>query len=388
MRYYDLQIISVATGETIRHWTSHPNGVMNAPDRGALNIEFDVIVAPFAQASGNTGGGDFGNSLVRVWGIPLADIGQASNWSAPTGGAPTYKVVFSGGMGKGLPLANPAQAGLILQGYVWRAVGNWIGTDMTLDLFLMPLPVATQPSTGNANIPALPVNNFSFHWVAGQPLAAAINATLQTAYPGIPRQILINPGLVLDRDEAGIYLTLGEFNDFINRRSNAILGPGNPQYTGVQIAGQNGGIIVWDGSTAGANTAATGGTTAPSFKAINIAFTDLVGQPTWIGNGAVQVTCILRADIQLGYSITLPPSLATVSANAALNSPAGVYSQAKWSSQFQGTFTVTQVRSVGNYKSPQGAAWVTTLQAITKLGPAVAQSPAGNVTIESINISP
>jgi hypothetical protein len=393
MRYYDIQLISIATNQIVRRWTSHPNGLMNAPDRGALNIEFDVIIYPYAQASGSTGGGDYGQSMVRVWGIPVTDIGQASNWSAPNASAPLYKVMFYGGMGKGLPLANPSQAGLILQGYVWRAIGNWLGLDQTLDLLLSPLPLAMSVSAGNQSVPALTANNFTLNWQAGQPLATAIKSTLQTAFPGVPLQILINPRLILDRAEYGIYATLGEFNDFVNRRSVSILGPGNPQYYGVLIGARNGAIAVYDGTTDTSNVAATGGTSPQAPKTVNIAFTDLVGQPTWIGNGTVQVTVILRADIQQGDFVTLPPSLATVSTKGALDNPAGTFSQAKWSSQFQGTFSVQQVRSVGNYKSPQGTAWVTTLQAITKLGPAVAQSPpppapAGNVTIESIDISP
>jgi hypothetical protein len=63
MRYYDLQIINAGTGQLFRRYTSHLNGTMNAPDRGALQIEADFIVAGSVQSSANTGGGDFGNSL-------------------------------------------------------------------------------------------------------------------------------------------------------------------------------------------------------------------------------------------------------------------------------------------------------------------------------------
>jgi hypothetical protein len=322
-------------------------------------------------------GGDYGNSFIRVWGIPLADIAQAASLSTPFA-APLYNVVFSGGMGKGLPLANPAQAGPIVRGSVFRAVGNWIGTDMTLDLYLAAISSTAAVSAGNASVPALPVNNFSFNWTAGQPLAAAIRSTLQTAYPGMPIQIMINPGLVLDRIEPGIYSTLGEFADFINRRSNAILGPGNPQYQGVQIATRDGGLVVYDGTASPpsgttASAASTGGAPAPAFKTVNIAFTDLVGQPTWIGANQIQVTCILRADIQVGDSITLPPSQATVTAAAAIQSNPTFFTGPKWSSQFQGTFQVQTVRSVGNYKGESGSAWVTTLNAVTAAGVAVAQ---------------
>ena len=309
MRYYDLRITNAATSQQAIRFTSHPNGVMNAPDPGALNIEFDLIAYQYAQAAPN--GGDFGNSFIRIWGIPLSLISQAENLSTPMG-LPTYNLKLLGGMGKGLPLANPAQAGLLIQGSIWRAIGNWIGTDMTLDLFLAPLSPNGSVSAGNANVPSLQaVNNFSFYWPAGQPLASAVNATLQTAFPGVSRQILISPNLVLDHDQAGIMGTLGAFNDLVNRLSVAILGPQNPQYLGVKIAERNGAIVVYDGTsaTSAQDTAATAGTTAPKIGTVNIAFTDLIGQPTWLGNSVIQVTCVLRADVHIFDKVTLPPSL-------------------------------------------------------------------------------
>jgi hypothetical protein len=324
------------------------------------------MVTTAAQASTGTDGGNTGGSHARIWGVPLSDIGQATNWSLPTG-LPTYYVHFSGGMGKGLPLANPAQSGLLMRGAIYRAVGNWIGSDMAVDLYFIPFSPTGAASAASPTTPALQANNFTFNWPVGTSLAAAIKATLQTAYPGIPIAIGISPGLVLSRVEAGYYGTLGAFADYLNRLSIAILGPANPQYIGVQIAPSGEGLVVYDGTTAAAG-AVSGGASAPQFKTVNIAFTDMIGQPTWVGNGQVQVTCVLRSDVHIGDQIKLPPSLATVSPQGAFNSPAGAYSQGKWASQFQGTFTVQKIRHVGDYKSPQGTAWVTTLNAFTATG--------------------
>jgi hypothetical protein len=371
LRYYSLEIIEASSGNVIRHWTSHPNGIYAAPDPGALNIECDLLVYPYATVA-PTGSGDFGNSHIRVWGIPLADIAQAANWSAPSAAAPTYTVKFSGGMGKGLPLANPAQAGLIVQGDVWRAFGNWIGTEMTLDFFISPLSLAGAASVAAATTPAVTANNLVLNWPKNTPLAAPLKSALQTAYPGVPVQISISPNLLLTRDEAHWAPTLGGLADMVNRRSVAILGPNNPSYTGVHIAARLGTIIAFDG-TGGTDTNSTGGTTAPASSTIAIAFTDLIGQPTWIGNGVIQVTTVLRADVHQSDKITLPPGLTTIAAGGANLQASPQYSAARFSSQFQGTFTVQQVRHVGNYKAPSGAAWVTTIQAITAQGAAVAQ---------------
>jgi hypothetical protein len=41
------------------------------------------------------------------------------------------------GMGKGLPLAKPSQAGPIMKGSNFQPFGNWTGTAMTLELVLV-----------------------------------------------------------------------------------------------------------------------------------------------------------------------------------------------------------------------------------------------------------
>ena len=41
------------------------------------------------------------------------------------------------GMEKGLPLAEPSQAGLIMKGSNFQPFGNWTGTAMTLELVLV-----------------------------------------------------------------------------------------------------------------------------------------------------------------------------------------------------------------------------------------------------------
>ena len=41
-------------------------------------------------------------------------------------------------MAAGLPLANPAQSGVFVQGQVYQAYGNWIGENMSLTLEIVP----------------------------------------------------------------------------------------------------------------------------------------------------------------------------------------------------------------------------------------------------------
>lgn len=376
MRYYDLQVLPYSGGQAIRHWTSHPNGNSQPPDPGALLVEFDLVVSRFAIPIGDpSGGGDYGNSLIRVWGIPLSDIGQAANLSWPVGATqPTYKVVFKGGMGKGLPLANPAQAGTLVQGSVFRAIGNWIGTDMTLDLYLAPLPLLNASGWNGTNTPEQPINNFTFNWKKGQSMAAAIRSTLQTAFPGKTIRIQINAQLILDRDIQGVYTTPQDFTAFVNQKSNAIIGPNNPQYLGVQIFQRNDEIWVTDGATT-TSTASTGGGSGLQAQTRNISFIDLIGQPTWVANNVIQVTTVMRGDIQVGDSITLPVTLTTAQGAGATQNLPATFAQSRFAAQFQGTFQVKDVRHVGNYKAPQAGAWVTVLNCFATQGPLVPTAP-------------
>ena len=363
MRYYDLQILPANGGAAVRHWTSHPNGPQSAPDPGALNVEFDLVIMPFAQASGGSGSADYSTSFIRVWGIPIADISQASNLSAPTNDIFTYKAILKGGMGKGLPLANPAQIDTLVQGSVWRAIGNWVGTSMTLDLYISSPKAPTAPSYSNTNVARSPINNFTFDWKQGKPIATAIAATLKAAYPEIQVLIDVSSALVKGNDEFGIYGTVQEFTNYIQSVTKSVLGPGDPTYQGVTIAPRDGGVVAYD-SKGGDN----GGAKTPQYKTVNISFLDLIGQPTWLDNQIIQVTTVMRGDIQINDTITMPVTLTTVSPAGINKSNSGTFNQARFSSQFQGNWQVRTVRQVGNYKQPHATSWVTVIEAINNKG--------------------
>jgi hypothetical protein len=281
-------------------------------------------------------------------------------------------------MGRGLPLANPAQVGTLVRGSVWRAIGNWIDTDMVLDVYLSALPATQVQDFATDGTPNLPANNFSFHWGKGEPLATAINNAMLTAYPGMKWQISVNPRLVLDHDVDGIYTTPQNFTEFLNERSNSILGPGNPKYQGVQMFVKNGVICITDFSAEGtlAGTGSNGGAPPVQSRTVAIAFTDLIGQPTWVGNATIQVTVVLRGDIGIGDFVTLPPTLTTVQGAGALQATSiENFASSRFSSVFQGKFQVTKVRHVGDYKAPPAKSWVTVLEAVSASGPLVSQTP-------------
>lgn len=325
MRYYNIVLTDAAGGQAARQFTSFVGGQSIA---GALNVELDIPVAPFATPSGD--------AYVRIWGISLADIAQASDLN-------NKAIAVYGGMQKGLPLANPAQAGLLVRGYVFQAFGNWIGTDQTLDLVIR----AGSPPTASAGSAQPAQRNVILLWPAGTSLANALKVTLSTAYPGYTIEVNISASLVRPNDVVGVYPDLTTFAQYIKQATQAILGGA---YAGVDILLTDKTISVYDGTSTSAGSS-TG-------KAANtqIAFQDLIGQPTWIEPAKINFKCVMRADLKVGDTVTMPPTLTTNSAQAQsslLNQKA----------TFQGGFQIVDLRHVGNFRQPDAASWVTVIDA-------------------------
>jgi hypothetical protein len=333
MRYYSIVITSPQTGQIIRPpgfaslnlpatYTSFVNG-QSIP--GALNVEFDILAAPFASAALG--------SFVRVWGISRQEISQASDLNG-------LNIAVYAGMQKGLPLAtaafNAGQSGLIAQGKIFQAFGNWIGTEMTLDLNI-------QPDTGTLDTP----RNIVLNWQKGTPLSQAIATTLSTGFPEYQQSINISSKIVLPQDEVGFFPTLATFSEYVKETSRNILGGTYPG-AGIQLTGKT--LSVYDGTT-------------PSTPK-QIQFQDMIGQPTWIDPASVQTKFVMRADLNIGDQIKFPQgqngaNIPVTTVQGATNPT--VNAQAT----FQGAFLITRIRHVGNFRQPDAAAWNTTVDAVT-----------------------
>jgi len=348
MRYYDLQVAN-SSGTLTKHWTSHPNGLSNPPDAGALKVEIDAYNG--SQTMPLPG------SWVRVWGISLADIGQAADLN-------NKDLVVRGGMGKGLPLANPTQAGVLIQGRIQQAFANWIGTTMTLDLIVVAGSVAA--GTGAAQ-------NFVMNWPAKTKMSTALTNMLTPLFPSAKLNINISEQLQNSYNELHYIGTWGQLADYLLQQSRRILNTGPAlvgqwntpnnalsQYPGVQVHLDGKSINVFDGTT--------------QAKAKQISLYDLVGQPTWIGPQTIQATCVMRGDINVGDFIKLPPTRAIVT-SASLSS----YSKQRQDLIFQGVFMVNKVHHVGNYKDPGPLSWVTVLDAAIQ----VQTDSAGQASIQT-----
>lgn len=311
MRFYNIEISDPTSGALIKQYTSLDSS--GTTMLGALQIELDVPVIQFATP--------MGNGTIRVWGIPITDIKAASTYN--------NKVLkLYGGMAKGLPLANPKQQGLLLEGIINQCFGNWQGVDMTLDFIVV------------YGIGGTVVNpqNLVLNWTKGKTLGAAIKSALAVAAPTISCNDSSSPNLVQDRDEPGFYSNLEQLAEYAYRKSRSLL-KGN--YPGISVVLRNGAFFIYDNTTQ----------TSPK----SIAFTDLIGQPAWLAPGEIQFKTAMRGDISVSDYVTLPPSQVTTQAQS--------YSQYRDGSILQGSFMVDQVRHVGNFRQPDGNSWVTVFNA-------------------------
>lgn len=291
---------------------------------GALQIELDIPLSSYATPMKGAG--------IRIWGISLGEIASAADMNPKYVGndLKVFTIAIEAGMQAGLPLANPEQAGLIMEGSIFQAFGNWLGTEQTLDIILGP-DLGT-----NAN-----PKNIAFNWTKGQRLDAAISQTLDTAFPGKLQNINISPDLVFNADQPGFYSTLEQFAVYVKQASMSIIG--SADYAGVDIFLQNGAFYVTDGTT--------------QQKPKEIAFQDLIGQPTWIGPPLqIQFKTVMRGDLAIGDYVRLPPSIVTTTGTdtAAL---------VNLNVAFAGTFRITEMRHVGSFRQADAASWVTTFNA-------------------------
>lgn len=319
MRRYKIEIEGGTT------YDSAPDG---QPDPNALLVEMDMSVTDYSVP--------LGGSFVRVWGVGIQALSQSRDLY-------NKKISVWGGMAKGLPLAKPQQYGLLAKGKIFKAFGNWEGVDQSLDLFISA-DTADQKPDGGPNPKPVP-KNIVLNAKKGTNLWDALKQTLETAFPD--QKVVMNPGkkLTVSQDQIAYFPSLPQLGVFVRRLSQDIGGEG---YPGISIWNNDGNMNLAD---------------AASGNVGQIAFEDLIGQPTWIDTGVIQFKTTMRADIKMLQSITLPKTWINSSEGANDISPTSQQQMA-----FQGTFNIQKIRHVGNSRSPVGSAWVTVFDANLQSG--------------------
>lgn len=323
MRFYRI-VITSETGQPIIPTSLGNLGITSllpsgANNPAALQVELDIPVYAFHAPDGQ--------ALVRIWGIGLQQIGAAFNLNGAL-------IKVYGGMSKGLPLADPSQANLLVSGRINQAFGNWIGLDQSIDLLL-------SAAAGTIDNPL----NIVLNWRAGTPMADALAATLKTAFPNAIQKIAISPRLVLGHDQPGYYQTLSQLAEVIFNLSHSIIT--DASYGGVTIGYDGVTLTVKDGTT--------------EVPATVIAFKDLIGQPTWIDFNKVSVKTVMRGDLSLNDVVTLPRD--AIFATTAASSPQ-FRNDPKNQVSFSGNYVITSVHHWGNFRQPDAASWNTTFEMV------------------------
>ena len=334
-RFYRIVIQDPANGKVITPpgfsaanlgGASYTSFINNQTIPSAWQIELDVPVIDAATSQGFSG--------LRIFGVSVQEIAQANDLNGKN-------IHVFGGMQRGLPLANPAQAGLLVNGSIFQCFGNWQGPVMTLDFVIAPVP-ANGSNPGGIGTLGKP-RNLSLNWPGGQPLGPALKSCLETGFPGCTVNVNISSDIVRPAGDmaSGFYSTLEQIAQAARAMSRSIVK--TTGYAGISIVPVGNTINVFDG-------------TQQAGQSVAIQFQDLIGQPTWIESPNISFKTVMRADLSVGQQITLPKTVVT---NTAQASSALVNQK----TSFQGGFTIVSMRHVGDFRAASAEAWVSVFEA-------------------------
>jgi hypothetical protein len=341
VRYYNInitnaqtgQLIPIANGDFFGPFSSLlPGGSPTSPiagnDPGALDVEFDLPVYSFESP--------VSAGFVRLWGVGIPALYQSAQFNPSLDFTVFNNIKISAGMSRGLPLANlQPTPGLIFDGVIQQAFGNWQGVQQTIDFVL--LPNSTNGNFGSATTPA----NIQFSWATGQNLADAISQSLIHAFPD--SVITNNVGTVTQlpyEQQTGGFPTLSAFAAYINTISQNIRNVEG--YLGIKILPTQKGFTLFDGTLA----------TAPKI----IQFYDLVGQPTWKDPATINFKLVMRGDINVGDYVQLPNGPQILTAQS--------FAQYRNKPTFQGVFLIVAMRHFGHFRQIENESWVTSFDAV------------------------
>lgn len=333
MRYYDLEItnqegkaILDRDGKAIGPYrTLSGNGdAVKVNPAGGLNIIFDIFTTALDVANGGT--------VLSVYGLPASVLSQEVSLFMA-------KVTLFGGFSCGLPLEKAEQRGIILQGDVWNAYGNWQGVNQSLNLIVNP-GLLVQDDGKPLNI--------VIDGKEGEKISEVLRRGLSSVYKNHTLDINISDDLILPEPWKTSYPRPGILASFLRSSSVALLK--NDLYNGISMIIDKGIIRLYDNLTMSGAT--------------EIASDELIGQPTWIEQAVVSFKTPLRGDLLCGDNVILPAWLTNGAGSLLSVNTSESYSWGRRKINFSGTFQIRSLRHVGDYRNPAGEAWVTIIEAI------------------------
>jgi hypothetical protein len=322
MRYYEITISpsdqTTVSFEPITFSSLNKDGSFNG---SALGIDIDIFQASYNQPAQN--------GYIKIKGVDFRQIGQTAYLNFA-------KIKVSLGMSKGLPYAKEQQKGLVIDGTILQCFGNWIGTEVSLDLVI-------GPATYNPNATV----NLTGTWTQGDTLEKVVRTMLSNAYKdknnvSVPINGSFGANLKYTETRALSYPNLQAFSKQVYDFSKQI--EKSPNYLGAQITSTATGFYLFDGVLS-------------TQKDKRIEFEDIIGNLTWRDVATIQAKTTMRADLNLGDIISFPKG--TPALNVVNN-----YSQYRNDLSFQGKFQITQLRHVGSSRQPDGNSWCTVIDAV------------------------
>jgi hypothetical protein len=328
MRFYDITITPpLEEPKRFNAFSFSSQSGFGLDNYSCLKVDLDIYQNAYHQYASN--------GYVRVFGINLKDLGQIGNYNpviTPDGKKiQLCGIIIQVGMSKGLPYANPRQRGIILQGSILQAFANWQGTEVTLDLVIVPGYV---DSNSLRNIPLTLKKD--------QELTVAVKQALRTAYPTTNINGSFSDGLKYTEDTQAQNFDLLTLSSTVNQISKSI--KKDPTYTGAVITSNAEGFFLTDSAITPTATR-------------QIAFTDVIGNLTWLGINTIQAKVVMRGDLNIGDYISFESGIPVL--NIVNNS-----SQYRNKISFNGVFFITKLHHTGSSRQADGNAWVTIIEAI------------------------
>ncbi|MDF7674219.1 hypothetical protein PT277_02305 [Acetobacteraceae bacterium ESL0709] len=304
-------------------------------DGGALDIEFKVDQVSLDN---------YTLASITIYGVDSDVLNMADSMEGRV-------VELRGGMGKGLPLSNPALYGQILYGTVVTGAASWTGPNTSLTLYVKP-HVATSDKedvdlnkrvtiTDDQNKKKKSQNAFIVNIKKGDQIRDALGKCVQPHFKDykILFESTLAENLTADKDFANYYEKLEDFAYDIGGKEDCLW----KYYTGLnlKIYTQDKFFIFADGTS--------------DKDPKQIEFSQMIGQPSWDGkDNIIKFSCLLRADLHIGDKIILPlfDDLGKPVDDTVQKLPA-----TKHKSRYSGVFYITAVNYYGWFRSKEGKDW-------------------------------
>lgn len=330
MRYYLLSITDPKTGEPPVDARGNPIGPFDTsktPGRG-LHIEFDAVITGLDVVNSGT--------MMAIYGLPMDVLKQSVKLNG-------CQVSLIAGFSKGLPLANRHQQGEIINGEIFRAYANWIGTNQSLNLVINP---ALRRDENDNPI------SMSAYGKKGEKLSDVIVRSLKDVFPKKKIKCSISDKLVLPEDFPLEYRLISSLASVVRDISHDMMR--DDTYSGVSMVMQSDSILIYDNHTADWDS--------PK----EILAHELIGQPTWIKPFVISFKCPMRGEVRNGNVVSLPQGMISGPSSILMTNTTQASARIKDTVTFSGKFLIRSVRHVGAFLVADGDSWVTVFEGIAQ----------------------